>query len=232
MTQNQIAYWNLQETTRHNVAGENETQRHNVVTEFETGRHNRATEQVSILNLQESQRHNIATEAISRDSLNETKRHNVANEQYNISSLAETTRHNLSGERETQRHNKMGELYSMTSLSEQQRHNLATEMLNSASLNETGRHNRATEINATNQTAIQAAKQRADRAFQEAQVAIDRFNSQSKAKLTDAQVSKIQKEIDNMRHQQRIAYGKLTLDAIDTGISVADKVVKLIAAFM
>lgn len=105
MTQNQIAYWNLQETkrsnatreqetNRHNVATERENERHNtvsegeigrhnVVTERETTRHNRETENFNISQLQESQRHNVATENLGHLQLNESVRHNTVSEQQN-----------------------------------------------------------------------------------------------------------------------------------------------------
>lgn len=40
MTQNQIAYWNLQEAKQHNRVTERETERHNQTTEGETARLN------------------------------------------------------------------------------------------------------------------------------------------------------------------------------------------------
>lgn len=91
MTSNQIAYWSLLESTRHNKAGESETKRHNIQTEDvanrtleETARHNSVNERVAIFNAEESQRHNIATET-------ETNRHNVVSED-------ETARHNVAQE--------------------------------------------------------------------------------------------------------------------------------------
>lgn len=55
MTQNQIAYWSLQETKRSNQIREGETFRHNVATESETSRHNIAGEN-------ELHRHNVVDE--------------------------------------------------------------------------------------------------------------------------------------------------------------------------
>lgn len=94
MTQNQIAYWNLQETkrsnvakeqetSRHNVATEKESERHNTVSEGEVGRHNRETERFNISQLQESHRHNVATENLGQMQLNESVRHNTVSEQQN-----------------------------------------------------------------------------------------------------------------------------------------------------
>lgn len=83
MTHNQINYWNMKETGRHNVA-----------TEVETNRHNVATEQIDLGKLQETSRHNLATEG-------ETNRHNLVTEgQTNVNlgytgaTLDEMKRHN------------------------------------------------------------------------------------------------------------------------------------------
>lgn len=86
MTQNQIAYWNLQETKRSNVSREFETHRHNVADETETNRHNVRTEN-------ETSRHNLVGER-------ETNRHNLASESFNISQLQEAYRHNVATERQ------------------------------------------------------------------------------------------------------------------------------------
>lgn len=84
MTANQINYWNLQETKRHNVT-----------TEGETERHNRATEGIDLGRLEETRRHNVASEGIEQGKLDlgyaqlgkdyavlaEQNRHNLATEQ-------------------------------------------------------------------------------------------------------------------------------------------------------
>lgn len=76
MTQNQIAYWNLQETKRSNVSKEGETARHNRATESEDKRHNVSVEG-------ETNRHNVATENFNISQLNENIRHNTVSEQQN-----------------------------------------------------------------------------------------------------------------------------------------------------
>lgn len=98
MTHNQIDYWKLQESIRHNRKTEDqtdvanqETYRHNVSYEGETVRHNRATETVSQGSLAETVRHNQAAERVTFGELSEKNRHNVAVEK-------ETTRHNVSDE--------------------------------------------------------------------------------------------------------------------------------------
>lgn len=123
MTQNQINYWNLKESQRHNYISETETNRHNVATEGidlgklnETVRHNKVSEGqtdrslgIESGKLDETKRHNLQTErqadvnlGIQAGSLQETKRHNQASEaltgaDLNIRSgqLAETNRHNV-----------------------------------------------------------------------------------------------------------------------------------------
>lgn len=145
MTKNQIDYWNLQETKRHNsvtegetgrhnLAAEGETSRHNVVTERETERSNRAREGIDLGKLNESVRHNKVTES-------ETNRHNVATEGIDLGKLNETQRHNQASER-----------ISGGQLSETVRHNIATENLGLGNLNlgysqldELSSHNRAQE---------------------------------------------------------------------------------------
>ena len=116
MTHNQIEYWNLQETKRHNVVGETETQRHNVAGETETNRHNVATEAVDIGRLNETVRHNTVTER-------ESERHNRESENIGYGQLNESIRHNTVTEgiqrmdaqtradqlQETIRHNKAAE---------------------------------------------------------------------------------------------------------------------------
>lgn len=87
MTHNQIEYWNLQETKRHNIAGESETNRHNVVGENESSRHNQATEAIDIGKLNETVRHNTVTEG-------ETERHNRETENIGYGQLNESIRHN------------------------------------------------------------------------------------------------------------------------------------------
>lgn len=86
MTSNQIAYWNLQEAKRSNVARETETSRSNRAKEGETSRHNVAQEyidrsRVSVDRdkLAETSRHNLKTEAQSDYLLPSQKWGNVSN---------------------------------------------------------------------------------------------------------------------------------------------------------
>lgn len=84
MTKNQIDYWALQETGRHNVAEESETKRHNTTTESETHRSN-------VVNERERERHNRADEDIRYEA-------NTINREHFERSDAETERHNRSSE--------------------------------------------------------------------------------------------------------------------------------------
>lgn len=108
MTHNQIAYWQLQEDRRANLAREGEAYRANRANEREVHRANVAREE-------------------------ETQRHNTATEQFNISSLQETSRHNLAQEQETNRHNVAQEKVSFGTLNETVRHNIKSEELQSVS---------------------------------------------------------------------------------------------------
>lgn len=123
MTRNQIEYWNMKESGRHNVA-----------TEGETERHNRATEGIDISKLTESQRHNLETErqgsidvATRRMSQQEAVRHNIVSEGQGAVDL------NIKAGQlaETQRHNTATEAYQGTQAYSQSRLNNATADLRS-----------------------------------------------------------------------------------------------------
>lgn len=95
MTQNQIRYWELQESKRHNAATEAETARANKVAEAETNRSNLARER-------ETNRTNLANESLKSDS-------NIINwfgaqttRQHYSAMDAETNRHNLVTEGQNQ----------------------------------------------------------------------------------------------------------------------------------
>lgn len=120
MTQNQIRYWELQETKRSNSAKETETNRANVAREGETHRANVANET-------ETNRSNVAREK-------ETNRHNLATEGIDLGKLEETKRHNVSTEGETKRHNVATESIDMGKLGETIRHNQAAESLSQAQI--------------------------------------------------------------------------------------------------
>lgn len=109
MTDIQLKFWAQNETQRHNYATEaqaaselNETRRHNIAGERETQRHNLRTELQTDSMLVENVRHNMATE-------HETTRHNEQMETIGFGNLNETRRHNMAGERETRRHNVISE---------------------------------------------------------------------------------------------------------------------------
>lgn len=145
MTQNQIAYWKLQEEKRSNLASEGETSRHNIATESETERSNRVQQG-------EAKRHNLSTEKQAWLNYSEAQRSNRANESIKKDSLAESARHNVATESETVRHNVESELLGQGQLAlqrgqlqEQTRHNVATEIQSANTLAETIRSNLARE---------------------------------------------------------------------------------------
>lgn len=206
MTQNQIAYWNLQESKRHNLVGEDETNRHNVVTEGETQRHNVMTENISIADLQEkgrhnrateyeTNRHNLQTEEVARGELSEKVRHNLETEaqgrenlSIQLGNLNELSRHNKAGERETYRHNLATESYSLANLSESQRHSLEEERRKRAELLETGRHNKASEQSA--QLSAEGAYLRGQASKEANEITAIRDQVNKKLKETELQISK------------------------------------------
>lgn len=106
MTTTQVAYWDLQERKRANLANEGETKRSNLAREAETSRSNRATEGWRDRQLAETGRSNLANEAIKSDQLAETKRSNIANEAIKRDQLFETRVSNRAKETENERHNK------------------------------------------------------------------------------------------------------------------------------
>lgn len=127
MTANQINYWNLQETKRHNLGSEAETSRANKAKEAidlskanETARANRANEaetnRSNLAKETETRRHNIQDEGFKMMDLRETNRHNVNTEKtnsYNAQTSREladeTRRSNLAREKETNRSNLVNE---------------------------------------------------------------------------------------------------------------------------
>lgn len=141
MTQNQIAYWSLQETKRSNKAQEAETNRHNKAGEAELGRHNLVTEA-------ETERHNRATELLTSQANAELARHNAATELLGQQQLAETVRSNQARENLQMYSNETARMQvglGYAQLAETVEHDRNTEKLNLLSINETMRANEARE---------------------------------------------------------------------------------------
>lgn len=119
VTYNQIAYWNLQETKRSNLAREAETIRSNRVQEAEAIRSNMAREW-------ETNRSNLAREnetaRANRAYEKETKRHNEVSEALGWKQHEENVRANLAREQENYRSNVARE-------QENRRSNLANEQI-------------------------------------------------------------------------------------------------------
>lgn len=85
MTHNQINYWTLQESRKHNRAIEKEEKRSNKAREKETRRANKAQETIKTNELAESIRAHKASEGIDISKLAETSRHNKTSEgQYGV----------------------------------------------------------------------------------------------------------------------------------------------------
>lgn len=257
LTQNQIAYWNLQETKRAN----SETNRHNVATENETARHNLAGEQFNISNLNESIRHNKVTETeTNRHNVvteNETNRHNVAGEQFNIAQLQEQQRHNIAGEQfnisqlaETTRHNKWNESIDYFNSRENQRAHLENERQTAIRNNETERHNKSTESiqksaqdlqsyqiaeqkrhnKATEE--IDTARQVSESAYKKVMRQVELIKLGNNSDLTYDQRAKIQREIDKMDQDYSLAKKKQTLDTWHQVNESANSIANIIKAIL
>lgn len=218
MTQNQIAYWNMQEGRRHNVVTEGETRRHNVVTEGETGRHNRATENIDISKLSETSRHNRVTEGQQAQVNRETARHNLATEYTNQYSASEGARHNRASE---------GLGYG--NLAELQRHNLAAEATNQQNANtqfssvmETGRHNLETE----NLTAI---RQEYQNLYDQVRTAYEQARLDNN--IPYAEMKEIEAKINRMENQNWIDRKELSVNQVNSAIKDADTLLRMIRSF-
>lgn len=164
MTINQIAYWNLEESKRHNLASEELAQNQLI----EAGRHNLADESIRQSQLNETQRANMVKEsqnarALSisgydaetrRQAHNENVRHNLVGESQQDRSLAQRDRQldqadvtnaiswfsaqtTRSAQEETARANRVREQQTALQLSETERHNRAGETVAKRQLTQT-----------------------------------------------------------------------------------------------
>lgn len=166
MTQNQIKFWELQNTTAHNQRMWRETVKHNRNTESETKRYNMAQEFQKANELNESRRAHYVQEAQNRAALNEQMRHalavesetaranrqqeavnylNATTQRLNVSQQGAYQRGQLSNER--QRLSLQQQQQSIESLKayESQRSHMAQERLTSTQQQEQARSNRAQE---------------------------------------------------------------------------------------
>lgn len=98
MTSNQIAYMELAERHRSNVANETEANRHNVAWEGEVHRHNIVTETQGNLSILEGKRHNLMVERQGLLEIQEAQRKNRAQEMLRTQELWEARRHNMAQE--------------------------------------------------------------------------------------------------------------------------------------
>lgn len=170
MTQNQIAFWTLQEQKAHNARADTEAQRANLAREAETNRANLAKES-------ENYRSNVARERQALLDYEEKSRSNRANETQKLHEAEETRRHNAAQEllqsqkqREERRANLVGENLQFTrnvisgrEQVEQARSNLARET-------ETQRSNKASEAQKKVDSFRADTSAAYDRAFQQKQL--------------------------------------------------------------
>lgn len=203
MTNNQINYWNLQETKRHNVVGETETNRHNVATETETNRHNVMTEKIDLGKLNETIRHNKAGEGltsrqldIQEATLRETGRHNRATE-------------GLTGQ-QLSLQNRQVDL-GFGQLGESIRHNQATERLTGTDLNiksgvldETTRHNVVSEQISKLGAISQRDLNESISALNDVRSTWEGLQASQNVKLTDAKIRQINAGINKMEDEMAL----------------------------
>lgn len=219
MTANQINYWNLQETRRHNTSTEGESVRSNKAKEAidlskaqETARSNRANEvetnRSNTAKETETRRHNIQDEGIKMMDLRETNRHNINTEKtnsYNAQTSREladeTRRSNLAREKETNRSNLVNE-------AERSRSNRANEDINS----------RNVEANIKNAEARQAQAEAAKSQAETAKYVAD-LNAQANAvrnaiesRLADVQAGRLALDTANSQIQNEVLQLKSFFD--------------------
>lgn len=165
MTQNQLRYWENQETIRANLAREKETYRSNLAKEVETNRHNLAIEGLT------SQQN-----AIAWANANELQRSNKAKEVENL------------------RHALQTEQLSLLQISESQRHNQVSEGIilqnNIASQNESNRHNLATEQFNIDNLAYQTERDTLDREIEQQRADAQKLQAEASMSTSVAQWSK------------------------------------------
>lgn len=230
MTRNQIDYWSLQETKRHNSSTEGESQRHNVATEQETNRHNvvgeretersnRAREGIDLGKLNESVRHNQATEK-------ETNRHNVATEGIDLGKLQETSRHNRSTESlgyanlgETSRHNQASEAIGMSNVN-----------LGYAQLDELSSHNRAQESVSRYQAISQNDLNQARARLADAEAGWQDVKAIAQVELTASQRKQIDAAIDKMRKETQQLQQNMSWKTYDQVLKGVDSLSRIMSA--
>lgn len=105
MTQNQIAYWNMVENHRANLAKE-----------------------------QETHRSNVTNERLQSTNLSEIARSNAAKELLQLMGLQETTRSNMARESETSRHNQRAEMLELYSAQTKGLDTVARNLINALGL--------------------------------------------------------------------------------------------------
>lgn len=225
MTTNQINYWNLQESRRHNVVSEGETQRHNVVTETETNRHNVATEAIDISKLQETHRHNVVTEGqqdraldIQESGVRETQRHNQATENIDIGKLMETTRHNQAQEQIGKSQVDLG--YANVGLG------YANVGLGYSQLGETSRHNTALEDLQASRNAAMNELDKAKTAFQNTQNLWEDAKSQVAVQQGISKVNQINMSIEKMKKEMEKMDSDMKLGNYHAANETANTVIK------
>nr|AVX53793.1 putative ORF1 [Marmot picobirnavirus] len=226
MTANQIAYWNLRETERSNVAREAETSRSNLARENETKRHNIANEQFNISSLNETRRANLEREHRDRMVHMESVRSNIANEGIKRQQLGEQMRAN-----------RAHETVQMTGLAEQARHNLQQEMLQSVDMNiraqaqrETSRSNRASEALTRDRNQIAMLEANTERVYKEVLGRYTEIQGSELIQMNSARRNEINAAINKMKEDVRIAQKNSNVNVWNAANNSVNAVARMIDA--
>lgn len=192
MTANQIAYWNLQETERSNLARESETHRSNVANETETNRSNLARET-------ETNRANLAKEKQNRiDSWR--------NYEINLRNLFEKRRATKVSEQQRNRELDIGEK------------NASTQQLQASNANEVNQYNAVTSrMNANEQrrSHLVSESQNSERLRQQAYQTQTQnyFTSLAQSEVNRANLVREDQNLLNLQEQSRANRVKELLQA-------------------
>lgn len=204
MTQNQLRYWELQETKLSHRNTEAETNRSNLAKEKETKRANKAREFQNMIdsdrrffidkhNLEELQRSNHVREYQQQQSYNETVRTNKANEDIRRSQVA-----NQSAEiAERSRSNRQQETLAKQQLIEQVRNNTTNNVITAGNLTETSRNNIFNNALAQSklEEEIRANKQRENIQRAANQINSDRNRETARSNLARESLQKTQNDL-------------------------------------
>lgn len=208
MTANQIAYWNLSETNRHNIA-----------TEGETGRHNRQQESIDLSKLEETKRSNVANEKetnrsnLAREA--ETHRSNTVRESIDLGQFNENIRHNKASERTNQQNADTNVKLADETIRSNKERETETKRSNLVNEAERARSNKASEEAAM--IAAQARIEQAKAAQKSAEAAAKQAETSSYLASVTAETNRVRNAIESRLAD--VQAGRLSLDAANSQIA-------------